>query len=561
MGTKKSVEKSNSIPFNEGEKRMVIKFPVIILIVVSFIVYAASLGFGLTELDDTIFINETAAYNEQLSNLGHSFKRGVFSEANDTYYRPMLLNSFIINHAVSGTEVRGYHMMNVLLHIGCVVLLFYFLRRIRFSELHSFFLALVFAVHPVLSQAVAWIPGRNDTLLTLFVLLWMLACLQYEAKNKLMWLILQFFTLLAALFTKETMLFVLPAFFIVWNGLDKKHLVETKRWLVYSSWILAIVCWFVLRQSATLKDTPIAGGIMFESLLHRFPLAIQYLGKILLPVNLNVFPMMDATTYLWGAIAVVLIGVLVFLSKPKEHSFLWKGIVWFILILFPLFLLPATLNDQDFEHRLYLPIIGILLLLGDSFIFQKLNERKLLIGVIGISAILAVVNVYHQQQFESPLTFWEAAVKGTPSSSYANMMLAARIKESDPARADAMMRKAYQMNPKEKYVNYYLGKDFLDKNQVDSAIHYFEQETKASDYYETNFWLARAYFLRQDTVRSIRAMGLYVERDKLNSQAINNYVLMLCQTRQQDKAKAFIQQKQQEGVVVPAELVNLANQK
>ncbi|HPI55055.1 MAG TPA: hypothetical protein PLU10_10205, partial [Chitinophagaceae bacterium] len=135
-----------------------------------------------------------------------------------------------------------------------------------------------------------------------------------------------------------------------------------------------------------------------------------------------------------------------------------------------------------------------------------------------------------------------------------------RIKETDSKRADAMMRKAYQMNPTEKYVNYYLGKDFLDKNQIDSAIHYFQQEVKASDYYETNFWLARAYFLRQDTLGSIRAMGLYLERDKLNSQAINNYVLMLCQTHQQEKAKLFIQQKQQEGVVVPTELVNLANQ-
>ena len=146
------------------DKKFSIPFPYVLLSIVVFILYFGSINFGYTDLDDTIFIKEQAPYNEELSNVGHSFFRGVFSEDRDTYYRPMLLNSFVINHQFSETNIKGYHGMNLLLHLIAVLLLFAVFIRLKLNDTIAFILTLIFAVHPVLSQAVAWIPGRNDTL-------------------------------------------------------------------------------------------------------------------------------------------------------------------------------------------------------------------------------------------------------------------------------------------------------------------------------------------------------------------------------------------------------------
>ncbi|MBS1688277.1 MAG: hypothetical protein JSS96_06100, partial [Bacteroidetes bacterium] len=147
---------------NPAEKPFKIKYPAILLILAIVLVYAVSISFGYTELDDSIFIRQYHEYNENLSNLVTSFHRGVFDATQDVYYRPLFLDSMILNYAISEDNIAGYHLVNILMHIIAVLLLFKLFKKLNISELHAFILCLIFAIHPVLSQAVAWIPGRND---------------------------------------------------------------------------------------------------------------------------------------------------------------------------------------------------------------------------------------------------------------------------------------------------------------------------------------------------------------------------------------------------------------
>lgn len=561
MNKKTSEHQSKSSPEEAKNSTLIqIKYPLLWLLGITFLLYVGSLNFGFTELDDTIFVTEIQSYNEQSSNLIHSFKRGVFSETNDTYYRPMLMDSFILNHMFSGTDVKGYHAFNLIFHLLCVVLLFLLLIEMGYTQFKAFCLSLLFAIHPVLSQAVAWIPGRNDTIMTIFILLWMMACLKFEKKQQLSWLIIQCISLLAALFTKETALFALPAFFILWHGFDKINLINKSRWIVYTTWIASAICWFLIRQQATIKNDPLSISSMASSFLHRFFLAIQYVGKIILPFNLSVFPMMAQTSYLFGALAIILLVILILLSKQKDWKKIIAGKLWFMILLFPLFILPASLNDQDFEHRLYLPIIGILIVLGETALFQNFSQKQTLLTIIALSVMFIGINYFHQQKFKDPLSFWTSAVETTPESAYANMMLAARLRETDSAKALQLMNKAYKINPKEKYVNYYLGKDCMDRNSLAEAETYFKQEINNSDYFETSYLLSRVYFLKNDTANSIKYLEYYLKKDPTNAPAINNLVLMMAQTNQKERARNYITQKQQEGMNIPLELINLVKE-
>jgi Tfp pilus assembly protein PilF len=141
------------------------------------------------------------------------------------------------------------------------------------------------------------------------------------------------------------------------------------------------------------------------------------------------------------------------------------------------------------------------------------------------------------------------------------MMLGARVYETDTASGRKIMVLAFQLNPNEKYVNYYLGKYYLNLNQTDTAAKYLQQELKGSSYYDTHFLLSRVYFLKQDIANSLTHMEQYLELDPGNPQANNNYILMLSENNQLEKAKQYIDKKQAEGMQLPSALVNSVNQR
>ncbi|MEO6168690.1 MAG: hypothetical protein ABIO46_13640, partial [Chitinophagales bacterium] len=109
-GAKKNSAKENNREIGLKQDGFRIPYPFILLSLTVLIVYGASVNLGFTELDDSIFIKEQHQYNEDLANLVTSFKRGVFNVTEDVYYRPLLLNSFILNYQVGGMEIKSYHV-------------------------------------------------------------------------------------------------------------------------------------------------------------------------------------------------------------------------------------------------------------------------------------------------------------------------------------------------------------------------------------------------------------------------------------------------------------------
>lgn len=537
---------------------MSIPLPGLWLGIIVLIVYAVSFTNGFTELDDKIFIVDNASYNEDVSNLFTSFNRGVFSDTSDTYYRPVLLDSFIINYQSAKTEVKGYHVVNILLHLAAVLLVFTFLKQIISNKTHAFLLSVLFAVHPALTQAVSWIPGRNDSLLAIFCLAYMITVVNYIQKDKNSLLLLQFVFLLLALFTKETALFIPPAFVVLLISAASFNWRSKKAVLLAGSWLLAGILWFAARTHATLQSVPLHAGELMKNAFNRAPVLLQYFGKVLLPFNLSVFPMMKETSYLFGLAAILLITALLYFSNERNLKLVAGGIAWFVILLLPVVLLPGAVNEQDFEQRLYLPVIGILIVLSQTVLFKNIKSSLLVTSVAAIATVFVIININQQQKFSDPVTFWSAAVETTPHSAYANMMLGARMSETDKEKAAGLLKRAYELNPNEKYINYYIGKMYIDRDSVQAAEKYFRQELKNSDYYESYFHLSRIEFERKNFDQSISYMEIYLQRDPSNQQAIRNYLMMLIQMGKLTKARAFIKQKQLEGIDIPVELVRQA---
>jgi tetratricopeptide (TPR) repeat protein len=221
----------------------------------------------------------------------------------------------------------------------------------------------------------------------------------------------------------------------------------------------------------------------------------------------------------------------------------------------PALLVPAELNRQTFEHRLYLPIIGILLILPQTLLFNSARtDKQVTIIVLAICALFVGVNYKHQRNFESPVSFWSQAAATSPNSAYALMMLAARLDKSEIQRSEQLFRHAYALNPKEKYLNYYIAEMLQRKDSVLASEQYLLEEKKISDYIQCDFYLARVAMEKRDPYAAIVHLQLYLNRDKYNPMANNNLLLLYVETNQAEKAKQQAQQMISLGMDVPVNI-------
>ncbi len=530
--------------------------PYFLLSAIVFLLYAGSIKFDFTELDDTIFIKDPqfVALHESFNHIGEIFTRGLFNATTDPYYRPLFSFSMMVNYSVSQTEIWSYHLFNILFHIGNVLLVYKLLCKILTDKYHALLLAGIYGVHPVLSQAVAWIPGRNDTILALFSFSFFLKIIDYSDEKKPMDLVWSIVLLLGAFFTKETAVFLPPVgFLILLLGRGKKPF-ERESLVQYGAWAGVFVFWFLVRRSIVGENSMGETGQLLADFMHRSPLVIQYLGKILFPFNLSVFPILEDTVYYFGFAAIAVIGFLLALSKQVNWKIVTLGFGIFIALLIPALLLPVKLNQQTFEHRLYLPIVGILIVMSETMLFKGVEQKKLLMGTGGVGIVFAFINLFiHQPNFRDAKTFWAAAARTSPNSAYANMMLAARTQ--DLPTSYVLFHKAYKLDSNEKYLNYYYGVMLQKQDSVLASGRYFLKEKKISNYYECDFYLSRYAMESHDTVGAISYMEEFRKKEPGNSMACNNLLLMYITARQVDKARNLASEMQAHGMQVPPQLI------
>ncbi|PQJ11526.1 hypothetical protein CJD36_006910 [Flavipsychrobacter stenotrophus] len=554
---KGDVQKKGTFPQNNGQ--IIVNLPVLWLALAALLVYVRTIGFGFTELDDSIFIREFHEYNENLANLATSFHRGLFDAIKDPYFRPVFLDSMVVNYLFAKQNILGYHLVNVALHVGSVIMLYNVFVRLRIRKLHSFIITLMFAVHPVLCQAVAWIPGRNDTLLALFSFSFFYYAIDYSDFGKIKDLLLSILFLLIAYFTKESAVFVPVVAFVMFVLVIGDKWISKNKMVLYGSWVACFLIWYAVRSQASniqAGNNPNI-GIMVTDFIHRLPLIPQYIGKILLPVNQSVFPMQEDTSMKYGIIAIIMLAASLFLSKNVNWKIVIAGAVIFMLFLIPALLVPNNLNEQTFEHRLYLPIIGILIIFTETFLFKRLiDSQTVLYGSI-LCVVFSGMNFAYQGNFSSPYIFWTNAVETSPHSAYAAMMLGAR--EDNLAKSYELFHRSYKLDPKQKYINYYYGMMLQKQDSVIASEPYLLAEKANTDFVEVDFYLARVAMTKNDTTGAMNYLKSYLKRMPTSEPANNNLLLMYINKGQIAEAKAHTAHMSQMGMRVPDEIVRILN--
>lgn len=454
---------------------------ILAIISISFLLYFKSIHFGYTYLDDTALLLNRAEFLKDLGNIFKSFGKNVFYLAiqNSSYYRPMLTVSFILDTFLFGSNMAAYHLMNISLHIISSIILFHLLKKVLKSQKTASFLTILFVAHPALMQGVVWIPGRNDILLVIFSFLSFDYFLNLMEKREAKDMFFFLFFFLSALFTKETA-FLLPLIFISYFFLFPRRKLIRKDYLFF----FFIVC--IPFLFAFLVRNQVLGNISFNSrsaiksiVGNGLSGTLFYLGKVFYPVHIGVMSVLKRKVYWSGIISIFFLAFLILTTAKSERKYSYFGIFWFVIFLLPVFISTRRFGNLIvFEHRLYLPLFGVLLALGVNNFFKKALSFKFyyLILVVYVFFCFLIVGK-NIDNFKDGISFWNKAYKDNPedSMSIGNLGLV-YLKNEEYEKSIEMYRLVLAKDPTSKISRYNIGIVYASMGMYGKARDKFEEE-------------------------------------------------------------------------------------
>lgn len=479
------------------------------------LVYANTFTHGFT-LDDVPIIEENHLIRS-LRNLPEMFRTnywGLGDKPSDrSLYRPLTIASYAINYALHGLNPVGYHIVNVLLHALVSVLLFRLVRRLFGSEPVALMAGVLFAVHPIHTEAVAGVVGRAEILALGGVLL---CCLGYENARRaardnasgrmLAWMCVSVAGYLGGMFSKEIGV-IAPAVIVLseWLRPDQRWLLrfEKPAWLAGVALLAAFGVFMMMRQRAILTRNISLGflGVPVEDRVWTaLRVCLEYVGLLIAPVRLSAdywksdVPVATSPLEPGTFATLVLLGVTVMLAfrYARKAPMVFWGIGFFLIALLPVSNLVFAIGVMKAERILYAPSAGFVVALAGLLAWRWDHARFRRAGIwlaIALAAGYAVRTWMRNPVWQNNWVLAQATLQTSPQSPLFHNIIAQEYRKQKPpnniAARDHLQRSVAQ-NPLDASVFFNLGNTHLDLGEYEDAIRCFQEALKltpnAADY-------------------------------------------------------------------------------
>lgn len=439
--------------------------PVLLPALLAIAVYAISFSYDFTPMDERWVIQANKDLLSHFSNLPELFKAPLMN----MYYRPGWMSLLMIGTAAGGGKAFGYHLVNVLLHAGCCILLFRLLEKIQAGRRFAFFASLIFAVHPLNLHAVAWVPGSNDTLLGFFTLASCICLLNYLQDKKQLQLAFHLLFFCLALFTKENAI-VLPLVYAGILLLWGKTFSQQSRLALIASWLVLVSGWFLLRKSVVDFLPSGASGDTGAHLLNLLSALALYSGKIILPVQQSVMPVLKTTNLVPFFFATAAVIALSWKSGFRNRPLAFFGLAWFFaFLLIPAWVGATSSNGEHYEHRVYTSLAGAFIFFSQIRI--RLPEKTMRYAAITVVLVFSVKTLWRMPVYKNEFSFLEAAVEESPSTAFFHNMIGNLYEErKDYEKAITSFSKAIELDTdRAEYYNN-RGNAYAETKQYEKAL-------------------------------------------------------------------------------------------
>lgn len=507
-------------------------WPIAILVAVSLLVFANTLYSGFVfddgfQIIENKWIRDPSYIPEIFTQSAWGFKAG--SESN--YYRPLMHIFFMIDYAIFGLAPWGFHLTNIVVHALNSILVYLIAmllycghERISNNTTNpaaptgvkgaylAFASAIIFAIHPVHSEVVAWISAIPEASFTFFFLLSLYTYMLFsidtgnERKRKNTALFIVSLTaFLISLFCKETALTligVIVAFDLSINrGLKG---AKIKRYIPY---IIIIIGYMALRMS-------IFSGLMhsaqhtyltsFQYVLNVFPLVAGYVWLILWPANLNAFTLFKPVLsigepgFLISMVAVLPLAALFILAWRRRLVFF--SILWALFTLSPALYIPAvgaTKATVFHDRYLYLPSAGFILLAVYllAWLLSAIQPKKagavfsILILIISLAG--AAKTIARNRVWKNNYTLWSDTAEKTTESDFVYTNLGSAADERG-LRDEALRAygRALEINPASAVTHNNIGVLYFQTGRTKESI---ESYKRAIEFATNVYYIASIY--------------------------------------------------------------------
>lgn len=457
------------------------------LALVAFFVYANSLGNGFV-WDDDLVILANLALNGAFSDIFSSIDTGRVTEPTP-YYRPLTLLTYLIEQRLHGFTPFLVRLVNVLLHTINTFLVYRLATSLKISRSAAVITGLLFAVHPLQSEAVDFNSSRNTMLAAFFILTTYLAHQRSVRDNSVAWAYAGASLLFAGLLSKEIALFVLLMVGFVEFMHIRDNASYTWRTVIFrlTPYIISFALYMVLRNHALagagvhLEILSGLGSRLLDNLyiIPRYLLTVVWpvsgSAKYFVPDDLNLLALPLAGAWLFIA------GVCVWLLTRRRTPVTIFGFVWLIAFWLPvsgIFPIPsAPLADR----YLYVPAIGLWLIAGDRFVslFQstRVPQRYGTVAIVVVVLLLSIVTYRRNTVWNNDISLFTRLADQHPEHAFAyhNLGCAYLDKVKNLDLAERSFEKALALQPTFPRLHTQMGYVRLLRGDYTGALqHYME---------------------------------------------------------------------------------------
>jgi len=402
----------------QGDGRLTLPIQIALLIAVTFLVYSNTLQNQFVWDDDQFIVNNPAIRSLQE---WPRYFYDVQTHATTTHflvYRPLRTLSYAVDYALWQLNPARYHLTNVVLHCLTVLVSYGVARMIFGHNLLALIVALLYGLHPVQTEAVAWVKGRDDLLCALFyfaAFAVFLRAMKEGISLRYIWLISVLYAL--ALLSKA-MAITLPVILFVYQMMvhravsfknsDEMAQRQGLRPYLLMYLVLGVVAigFFLLRFAVIgrVSQTEWLGGTFGATMLTMLPALGHYLKLLIFPLHLNAdyygFPI--SMSFFEGrvviSLAVLLMVVAAGVVCRRRFPLVTFGVLWLGITILPVSNIIPTMQFVA-ERFLYLPVFGFCLVVVELFALGYGRARAapravlvgLLVALLGFYAIRTVV--------------------------------------------------------------------------------------------------------------------------------------------------------------------------
>lgn len=519
---------------------------VVLIVTLGIVIYAWSLPNEMFWDDDDFILKNR--YIKDWKYLPEFFSQNLVAGAhlNSNYWRPLLLMVFATEWHLWKEWTPGWHAVNTGFHLADTVLLFMIILALFRNRTLALFTALIFLTHPIQVETVVYVNSLGDSLSVFFMFSSIYLYLKYRLSQKpaavspLYYASIAMFPL--ALLSKESGI-LLPCFigicdFIILN--PQKTFLQRVLIILRSIWPFALMAAvYILLRATKLnfvntfnfynEDTEFTSSPWLR-LINFFQVLQIYFGLIFFPYDLRVERLLEVPkTFFQPAVifgSVVFSGLITAaFANWKKRPLITFGVLWFFIGLILTSNLFVAINALVYEHFLYVPLIGIALIvvwLSIQYAQKHTMQETFIKAFILLIVIYCGWSIKRVFEWRTAIGFYENLIKYSPNSYRVINNLGMEYADKGiQDKAEATYLKAIAVDPANPVAYHNIAGTYRDTGRVDLALKTFHKAIELDPKFIFSYKsLAQIYFDRKDYASTRWALEEYFNRSDDQENAI-----------------------------------------